>query len=142
MFFYFWVAKRFVQGLPFLICPFFSTGGALQRQPVRDSRGHRLLDALQVQGRRQLRDRSGDEYSLSPCAIGARRGYMLSPLARFVPAAGTFSLPFRDWCPLRDLKIDAWLEKAIAASADELTKERDCVKHLFGKGSTRPLSPC
>eukprot|EP00959_Pyramimonas_sp_CCMP1952_P130837 2735812-Pyramimonas_sp.AAC.1 len=28
-------------------------------------------------------------------------GYILSPLPRLVPAAGIFSLPFCDWCPLR-----------------------------------------
>eukprot|EP00976_Prorocentrum_cordatum_P088705 1187432-Prorocentrum_minimum.AAC.4 len=40
-------------------------------------------------------------YSLSPSAIGARYGYILSPLPRLVPATGIFSLPFRDWCLLR-----------------------------------------
>eukprot|EP00959_Pyramimonas_sp_CCMP1952_P379208 7943428-Pyramimonas_sp.AAC.1 len=30
-----------------------------------------------------------------------RCGYMLSPLPRLVPAAGIFSLPLRDWFPLR-----------------------------------------
>eukprot|EP00976_Prorocentrum_cordatum_P088238 1187230-Prorocentrum_minimum.AAC.4 len=39
-------------------------------------------------------------YSLSPSAIGARYGYILSPLLRLVPDAGIFSLPFCDWCPL------------------------------------------
>eukprot|EP00976_Prorocentrum_cordatum_P101855 1192816-Prorocentrum_minimum.AAC.2 len=34
-------------------------------------------------------------------AIGARYGYILSPLLRLVPATGIFSLPFYDWCPLR-----------------------------------------
>eukprot|EP00976_Prorocentrum_cordatum_P087698 1187011-Prorocentrum_minimum.AAC.12 len=38
--------------------------------------------------------------SLSPSAIGARYGYVLSPLMRLVPAMGIFSLPFHDWCPL------------------------------------------
>eukprot|EP00976_Prorocentrum_cordatum_P107651 1194681-Prorocentrum_minimum.AAC.3 len=46
--------------------------------------------------------------------MGARYGYILSPLPRLVPAtgifspppqwvpdAGMFSLPFRNWCPLR-----------------------------------------
>eukprot|EP00976_Prorocentrum_cordatum_P100929 1192421-Prorocentrum_minimum.AAC.1 len=40
-------------------------------------------------------------YSLSPSAIGARYGYILSTLPRLVPVTGIFSLPFRDWCPLR-----------------------------------------
>ena len=33
--------------------------------------------------------------SLSPCAIGARYGYILSPLPRLVPVTGIFSLPWR-----------------------------------------------
>eukprot|EP00976_Prorocentrum_cordatum_P101374 1192603-Prorocentrum_minimum.AAC.1 len=33
-------------------------------------------------------------YSLSPSVIGARYGYILSPLLRLVPATGIFSLPF------------------------------------------------
>eukprot|EP00976_Prorocentrum_cordatum_P048954 988114-Prorocentrum_minimum.AAC.2 len=33
--------------------------------------------------------------------MGARYGYILSPLLRWVPATGTFSLLFCDWCPLR-----------------------------------------
>eukprot|EP00959_Pyramimonas_sp_CCMP1952_P327048 6846067-Pyramimonas_sp.AAC.1 len=33
--------------------------------------------------------------------MGARYGYILSPLPRWVPAKGMFSLPFRDGCPLR-----------------------------------------
>eukprot|EP00976_Prorocentrum_cordatum_P040866 830148-Prorocentrum_minimum.AAC.1 len=40
-------------------------------------------------------------YVLSPSAIGSGCGYILSPLPRLVPAAGTFSLPFCDWCRLR-----------------------------------------
>eukprot|EP00959_Pyramimonas_sp_CCMP1952_P377181 7900224-Pyramimonas_sp.AAC.1 len=40
------------------------------------------------------------EYSLSPSTIGAHCRYILSPLPRLVPVTGTFSLPFRDWCPL------------------------------------------
>eukprot|EP00976_Prorocentrum_cordatum_P086036 1186347-Prorocentrum_minimum.AAC.5 len=33
--------------------------------------------------------------------MGARYGYILSPLLRWVPATGIFSLPFCDGCPLR-----------------------------------------
>eukprot|EP00976_Prorocentrum_cordatum_P096445 1190568-Prorocentrum_minimum.AAC.4 len=53
-------------------------------------------------------------YSLSPCAIGACYGYILSPVVRLVPATGMlhsldwclpatgiFSLPLCDWCLLR-----------------------------------------
>eukprot|EP00959_Pyramimonas_sp_CCMP1952_P366779 7681849-Pyramimonas_sp.AAC.1 len=40
-------------------------------------------------------------YSLSPTAIGARYGYILSPLLQLVPATGIFSLPYCNWCPLR-----------------------------------------
>eukprot|EP00959_Pyramimonas_sp_CCMP1952_P302179 6322639-Pyramimonas_sp.AAC.1 len=36
-------------------------------------------------------------YSLPPSAIGARYGYILSPLPRLVPAKVIFSLSFRDW---------------------------------------------
>eukprot|EP00976_Prorocentrum_cordatum_P115024 1195940-Prorocentrum_minimum.AAC.3 len=32
-------------------------------------------------------------YSLSPSAIGARYGHILSPLPRLVPATGVFSRP-------------------------------------------------
>eukprot|EP00959_Pyramimonas_sp_CCMP1952_P079112 1653742-Pyramimonas_sp.AAC.1 len=39
-------------------------------------------------------------YSLSPCAIGARYGYVLSPLVRLAPTTGIFSLPLCDWRPL------------------------------------------
>eukprot|EP00976_Prorocentrum_cordatum_P034897 709574-Prorocentrum_minimum.AAC.2 len=39
-------------------------------------------------------------YHLSPSAIGARYGYIISPLLRLVPAVGILSLPFCDWCPL------------------------------------------
>eukprot|EP00959_Pyramimonas_sp_CCMP1952_P198429 4150649-Pyramimonas_sp.AAC.1 len=38
---------------------------------------------------------------ITPTAFGARYGYILSPLTRLVPAKGIFSLPLRDWCPLR-----------------------------------------
>eukprot|EP00959_Pyramimonas_sp_CCMP1952_P241832 5054564-Pyramimonas_sp.AAC.1 len=34
-------------------------------------------------------------------SLSARYGYILSPLLRLVPAAGIFSLPSCDWCPLR-----------------------------------------
>eukprot|EP00976_Prorocentrum_cordatum_P076752 1182427-Prorocentrum_minimum.AAC.1 len=40
-------------------------------------------------------------YSLSPCAIGARYGYIPSPHVRLVPAMGVFPLPMCDWCQLR-----------------------------------------
>eukprot|EP00976_Prorocentrum_cordatum_P096955 1190793-Prorocentrum_minimum.AAC.1 len=56
---------------------------------------------------RLVRNRCGGAqvYSLSPSAIGARYGYILSPLPRLVPATGIFSLPFRDGCPLRMLLV-------------------------------------
>eukprot|EP00959_Pyramimonas_sp_CCMP1952_P238386 4981495-Pyramimonas_sp.AAC.1 len=40
-------------------------------------------------------------YSLSPHAIGACYGYILSPLVRLAPATGIFSLPSCDWRLLR-----------------------------------------
>eukprot|EP00976_Prorocentrum_cordatum_P019535 395719-Prorocentrum_minimum.AAC.1 len=40
-----------------------------------------------------------------------RPRYILSPLPRLVPVTGTFSLPFRDWCPLwrRHTSTKGWL---------------------------------
>eukprot|EP00959_Pyramimonas_sp_CCMP1952_P239812 5011486-Pyramimonas_sp.AAC.1 len=57
---------------------------------------------------------TGQVYSLSPSAIGARCRYILSLLLRLVPAAGIFCLPFRDW--------PTW---ATAPQADSLFTDAD-----------------
>eukprot|EP00976_Prorocentrum_cordatum_P051314 1036368-Prorocentrum_minimum.AAC.1 len=41
--------------------------------------------------------------------IGPPCGYMLSPLVRLVPPAGTCSLPSSDWSPLRVYALPEWL---------------------------------
>eukprot|EP00959_Pyramimonas_sp_CCMP1952_P372046 7790785-Pyramimonas_sp.AAC.1 len=50
-------------------------------------------------------------YSLSPAAIGACYGHILSPLLRLAPATGIFSLPFCDWRLLRAYSLAAPLSE-------------------------------
>eukprot|EP00976_Prorocentrum_cordatum_P090371 1188093-Prorocentrum_minimum.AAC.1 len=72
------------------------------------SNSARALSAVPLRAARRLpgqprarRVSPGEQtYILSPFTIGARNGYIISPLSRLVPATGIFSLPFRDWCPL------------------------------------------
>lgn len=61
-----------------------------------------------------------------------------NPYSDYIPEGLVFSMPARSngdgsYEIIDNFVIDEWLEKKIAASAEELSKEKDCVKHLFGE---------
>eukprot|EP00959_Pyramimonas_sp_CCMP1952_P470999 9497686-Pyramimonas_sp.AAC.1 len=62
------------------------------------------VEALDRTGARLLKRLTWDRSDVPPASEFQRPrtpGYILFPSPRLVPVPGIFSLPFRDWCPLR-----------------------------------------
>merc|ERR1711924_159387 len=73
----------------------------------------------------------GDWFSMGVCTDGNPYG---------LPEDMIFSMPCRSTgdgdytlVPEKEIKRTPWLDAKIAASVDELSKERGCVQHLFGE---------
>jgi len=106
-------------------------GGALIKKWGRSSAASTAVSIVDHIRALTTPTNEGDWFSMGVCTDGNPYG---------LPEDMIFSMPCRSTgdgdytlVPEKEIKRTPWLDAKIAASVDELSKERGCVQHLFGE---------